>query len=413
VHLSPKQTAVLVHGTGSVNLLDGAIRSGKTLAANLAWLRFVQHAPAGQLAIMGKTRDTIGRNVLAGIEELHPSAINWREGSSRCTIMGRSVAIIGANDKQAESKVRGLTLAGAYLDEATLVDKAFFQTLLGRLSVAGSRLYATTNPDTPAHYLNTDYISKVRRRELPGWRIWRFGLDDNPGLTEAYKAKIKRELTGLWFRRMVLGEWVAAEGAVYDMWDPAVHVIPWSQLPLMHRLLAVGVDYGTNNPTRAILLGLSHDGRLYMVDEWSHDGRAEGRWTDNQLVTGLLGWLNQRHLPHGGQEPTVEYIAVDPSAASLQAELYSRHVFNLRAADNRVVFGVQQVASLLHTRKLFVSDRCTGWIDEAPGYSWDDKAALLGVDQVRKVADHSMDAGRYAVATTMSEWRSFVDLTAA
>lgn len=393
MHLSPKQTAVLVHGTGSVNLLDGAIRSGKTLAANLAWLRFVKDAPPGHLAIMGKTRDTIGRNVLAGIEELHPSAINWREGSSRCTILGRTAYLIGANDKQAESKLRGLTLAGALLDEATLVDKPFFQTLLGRLSVHGARLYATTNPDTPAHWLNMDYIARVRRRELPGWRVWRFGLDDNPSLTAEYKAKIKRELTGLWYRRMVLGEWVAAEGAVYEMWDPSVHVIPWSALPAMHRLLAVGIDYGTNNPTVAILLGISHDGRLFMVDEWKHDGRSEGRWTDNQLAGGLLGWMNQPHLPGTGPEPMIEYLVIDPSAASLQTEFYSRNVFNLRAADNRVTFGVQQVASLLHTRKLFVSDRCTGWIDEAPGYSWDDKAALLGEDKVRKVGDHCLVAG--------------------
>lgn len=413
MHLSRKQTAVLVHGTAEVNLLDGAIRSGKTLAANLAWLRFVKDAPPGHLAIMGKTRDTIGRNVLAGIQELHPSAINWREGASRCTILGRNCYIIGANDKQAESKVRGLTLAGALLDEATLVDKAFFQTLLGRLSVDGARLYATTNPDTPAHWLKTDYIDKVKRRELPGWRVWRFGLDDNPGLTEAYKAKIKRELTGLWYKRMVLGEWVAAEGAVYDMWDPAVHVIPWQQLPLMHRLLAVGVDYGTNNPTVAILLGLSHEGRLFLVDEWKHDGRTEGRWTDNQLVTGLQEWLAQEHLPNVGQTPIVEYLIVDPSAASFQTELFGRRVHNVMAADNRVTFGVQQIASLLQTRRLFVTDRCRGWVDEAPGYSWDDKAAKLGRDEVVKVADHSMDAGRYAIASTMHEWRSYVDLAAA
>lgn len=405
---------MLVHGTAHVNLIDGAIRSGKTLAANLAWLRFVKDAPKGHLAVMGKTRDTIGRNVLAGIQELHPSAINWREGASRCTILGRNVYIIGANDLQAESKVRGLTLAGAYLDEATLVDKMFFQTLLGRLSVDGSRLYATTNPDTPAHYLKTDYIDKVRRRQMPGWRVWRFGLDDNPGLTAEYKARIKRELTGLWFRRMVLGEWVAAEGAVYEMWDPAVHVIPWERLPQMARILAVGIDYGTNNPTAALLLGISYDGVLYLIDEWRHDGKTEGRWTDNQTVTTMLRWLNTPHLPAAaGIEPAPEYLVVDPSAASLQTELQAQHVFNLRGADNRVVFGVQQVATLLHTRRLYVSDRCTGWIDEIPGYSWDDKAAKLGEDKVAKGADHSLDGGRYAIASTYPEWRSLVGVGAA
>jgi|GEM_PF-2712581 len=45
---------------------------------------------------------------------------------------------------------------------------------------------------------------------------------------------------------MTLGEWVSAEGAIYGMWDPVRHVRPWASLPQMHRLLGVGVDFGTN-----------------------------------------------------------------------------------------------------------------------------------------------------------------------
>jgi phage terminase large subunit len=63
------------------------------------------------------------------------------------------------------------------------------------------------------------------------------------------------------------------------------------------------------------------------------------------------------------------------------------------------------VTTLLTDHDLLVSDRCTGWINEAPGYSWDDKATERGLDKPLKVADHSLDAGRYAVASTETIWR--------
>ena len=61
---------------------------------------------------------------------------------------------------------------------------------------------------------------------------------------------------------------------------------------------------------------------------------------------------------------------------------------------------------------LVVSDRCTGFLQEAPGYSWDEKATKKGEDLPIKVADHYLDAARYAVITTESVWRSLLALAA-
>ncbi|MDK7226201.1 PBSX family phage terminase large subunit, partial [Proteus mirabilis] len=77
-------------------------------------------------------------------------------------------------------------------------------------------MIATTNPDSPAHYLRARYIDRIERGELPDWRIFHFTMDDNPGLTDEYRDSVKREFTGLWYRRFIQGEWVSAEGAVYD-----------------------------------------------------------------------------------------------------------------------------------------------------------------------------------------------------
>jgi PBSX family phage terminase large subunit len=394
-----------------VNLWDGAMRAGKTTAANLAWLNYVRTAPPGQLAILGKTLDTIRRNVLVPLKALHPSAVTFRRASTHCTILGRDVELISFSDSTSEERVRGVTLVGAYCDELTLMDEQLFQSLLGRLSGDHSRLFATTNPDTPGHWLKRLFIDRVLRGQLPGWNIWRFTMDDNPGLSAERKARYRRELTGLWYRRFYLGEWVAAEGAVFADWDPLRMVIPWGRLPTMQRMLGVGVDYGTNNPTAAVLLGLGQDARLYLVDEWRHDGRIDGRWTDHNLVKGIAGWMQKPHLPldrDGIREPPVEWVIVDPSAISLQQEMIEQRFGRLRNADNSVLPGIQTLATLLSTDRLKVSDRCRGFIEEAPGYSWDPKQTDKGKDAVIKVADHSLDGGRYAVQTTHHTWRSLI-----
>lgn len=409
--LSARQWASVRHATGNVNIWDGAIRSGKTTAANIAWLQYVRHAPPGHLAIVGKTVDTIRRNVLAGLKELHPGAVKYRRHSTHCTILGRDVELIGAGDRTAEERIRGLTLTGAYVDELTLMDEQMFQTLLGRLSSDAARLFATTNPDTPAHWLKRLYLDRVMTGRLPGWRLWHFTMDDNPALSEARKERYRRELTGLWYRRMYLGEWVAAQGAVFDDWDPDRMVIPWAKMPTMQRLLAVGVDYGTTNPTAALMLGLGQDSRLYLVDEWRHDSAISGRWTTQRQVKAMVEWIHSPHLPavvDGRGEPPVEWWVVDPSATPLQAEMVEQRVGRLANADNRVLHGIQLVAGLLSTDRLKVSSRCRGFITEAPGYSWDQDQADKGKDAVIKAADHSLDGGRYAVATTHHTWRSLV-----
>lgn len=413
--LSPKQIESLRESTTRVSIWSGAIRSGKTIASLLRWLIYVASAPrGGQLVVVGRTRDSVARNVFAVLTDpslFGPIAehVHYTAGAPTAQILGRTVYVLGASDSKAEKVLRGLTCCGAYVDELTVIAQDFFVQLLGRMSVPGAQLFATTNPDSPAHWVKRRYLDRLDK--LPDWRSFVFDLDDNPALSESYKDSIRREYTGLWFRRFVLGEWVAAEGAVFDMWNPADHVVPWAALPDMARLLAVGVDYGTTNATSAVLLGEGVDHRLYLVDEWRHDpAHAQVRLTDTQLSAGLRDWLNRPHLPRpSGLRP--QWIVADPSAASFRVQLHNDGV-TTQAADNDVSYGIRVVSSLLAEKRLRVADRCAGFIGEAPGYSWDDTATTKGTDAPIKVADHSLDAGRYAITTTENLWRPTLALAA-
>lgn len=421
--LSPKQLASVRQSRARINLWTGAIRSGKTIASLLRWLLYVRNAPTrGQLVMIGRTRDSIARNLFAELQNPEifgamADEIHYTPGSPVAYIFGRKIHIIGAHDAKAEKALRGLTCAGAYVDEATLIPKEFWTQLLGRMSVAGAKLFATTNPDSPAHYLRKDFL--LRARQL-GLRHWHFVMDDNPILTEAYKRQARLEFVGLWFRRFVLGHWVSAEGAIYDMWDEERHVV--KALPLIDRWISAGVDYGTGAPFAALAIGLGVDRNLYAVSEYRYDSKQAHRSkTDAEYVEAMSGWLDGIEIPgtfyrdeatglaipRRGISP--EYICVDPSAKSYIEALH-RAQYNPTKARNSVLDGIRTVAALLAHFRLFVHESCEGLIAEIPGYSWDDEKQLKkGIDEPIKADDHSCDALRYGIYTPEQSWRPYIE----
>lgn len=396
--------------TPQIALWSGAVSSGKTIASLIAFLIALARAPDhGLVVIVGRTLQTIERNIIDPLQSGHlfgilAGQVHYTPGSNTATILGRTVHLVGASDARAEFRIRGSTIALAYVDEATLVPQPFWMMLLSRLRVAGARLLATTNPDGPAHWLRRDFIA--RATEI-GMRHWHFTLDDNPSLSPDYVARLKAQYVGLWYRRFILGDWCLAAGAVYEMWDEDRHVV--SDLPPIARWLACGIDYGTTNPFHAGTLGLGVDGVLYLTREWRWDSRLEHRQlTDVEYSQRLRQWLTEVPIPTTtltGVQP--EYVIVDPSAASFRVQLY-RDGVTARLGDNSVLDGIRTVSSLLALDALKVHESCTELVREMPGYSWDDKASERGEDAPLKVDDHGPDMFRYAVHTTRSIWRPLV-----
>ncbi|MFE7634472.1 PBSX family phage terminase large subunit [Kitasatospora sp. NPDC057518] len=400
--LSRKQLCSVARATARINIWHGSVRSGKTVASLLAFLLAIAEAPpSGLIIICGRSLLTIERNVLEPLSDpalFGPVAgqVRHTRGATTAVILGRTVHLIGAADSRAEGRLRGLTAYLAYVDEATLIPEAFWTQLLARLSVPGARVLATTNPDGPRHWLRTGYLDRAAELDL---HAWHFALHDNPSLSPAYVRSLHAEYTGLWRRRMIDGAWVVAEGAVYDCWDEQQHVV--DELPTITRYW-LGIDYGTTNPLAAVLLGLGVDGRLYVCAEWRYDSRARRRqMTDAQYSAALRGWLTGL-----GVDP--EWTFVDPSATSFTAQLWEDGHPGVARAKNDVVDGIRSTSTALAPAFLRVHRSCEGLLAELPGYSWDPVAAAAGEDRPIKRDDHSCDALRYVVHSTLPEWHHLV-----
>lgn len=374
-----------------INLLEGSVSSGKTWISLVLWAFWVVTMPEDKLYLMcAKSLTTLKRNCLLLLQELVGAQnFSFSVPAKEGYLFGRRVLLEGANDARAESKIRGMTLQGAYCDELTQFPEDFFAMLLSRLRVPGAKLIATTNPDNPNHWLMQRYIE--RADELDFLDV-KFTIDDNTTLPADYVENIKREYTGVFYDRFILGLWVVAEGLVYPMFNEAEHVIdeiPWQVLQRGNWFISL--DYGTVNPTAAGLWCL-YQGTAYMVDEYYYDSREtkNNRRTDEEHYSEIEKLAGDKQI---------ERIIVDPSAASFKETIRRNNRFPVWDANNSVLDGIRLTGSLLQAGRIKIHKSCKGIISEFGLYSWDMDAPE---DAVIKENDHAMDQLRYFCATVMS-----------
>ncbi|MFN3283496.1 MAG: PBSX family phage terminase large subunit, partial [Pseudothermotoga sp.] len=386
-----------------INILEGSVRSGKTIASIVAWIEYVRTSPHTKFLMTGNTSDTLYRNVIEDIENILGDMVRYNKSSkggaklifkfpnldypakSKKRHIHKICYCVGAHDERSENKIRGLTVAGWYADEITLHPESFVKQAINRMSLAGARAFWTTNPDSPYHFIKTEFIDKAKEK---GYKVWHFELDDNLALSKEYKENLKKAYAGVWYKRMVLGLWVLAEGIIYDMFNEELHVV--DHLPAMSRWY-ISIDYGTANPTVFSLMGISRDGNWYIAKEYYYDGRKSMRQkTDSEYSKDL-----QQFIKDCGVIPSA--IFIDPSAASFIVQLRKDGVKGIKQADNEVLDGIRKGATLLGQKKLFVHRSCVNHRREFQSYSWDPKAPQKGIDQPLKENDHSADAVRYCI----------------
>lgn len=380
--LSHKQIRSIYECNHRFNIWVGAVRSGKTYASIYAFIDFLKNGPQGDIMIIGVNRATVQRNV---INQLY-SLLGWPPPSSKGTetrLYNRNIYFIGAHDESAVRGIQGSTLAGAYVDEVTCIPAPFWRMLIGRLSIRGAKLFGTCNPDGPSHWFKKEFLD---RKDLD-LISWNFGLDDNPILDEVYKDNLKKEYSGMWYKRYILGEWAVSHGLIYDGYDQDnLYQTPFSS-PSYY---LCGIDYGTSNATAAVLAAVSPRQwpQIRIEAEYYYDSAKKGRSkTDAELVDDLKAFLGYR---------SVRAIYVDPAAASLKVALRNQDLPVLDA-KNDVLAGIKITSKFMTQKNLVIHQSCQNLIESIQSYSWDPKAADRGDDAPLKKKDHCCDALRYCL----------------
>lgn len=369
---------------------DGSVRAGKTIIMSFSYILWAMEYFNFQNFIMaGKTIGSFRRNVLFLLKIiLRLRGFKIKDHRSDNMIMVRDrrngkvnyFYIFGGKDESSQDLIQGLTAAGSFFDEVTLMPQSFVNQAVARCSVTGAKLWFNCNPDGPYHWFYLEYLLKLKEKNLFNLH---FTMDDNPSLTEEVKERYKRMFSGIFYKRYILGLWVVAEGIIYDMFSRSRHIV--DALKYTFEKYYVSVDYGTQNATVFLLWGL-RNGKWYCIKEYYYSGRDTGiQKTDSQYSSDLKEFLGTI---------TVTAIIVDPSAASFIAQL-KKDGFKVKKAKNDVVDGIRHVSNLLSESKIFFDKRLKNTLKEFASYIWDEKAADNGEDKPIKQMDHAMDAVRY------------------
>lgn len=251
--LNPKQIDLITSDWKRITLLTGSVRSGKTYISLLVWAIFVGSMPENSEFLMtGKTVTALKRNCLGLLQDLVGDNLTYSLSQKQGKLFGRTIWLEGANDDRAESKIRGMTLAGAYVDELTQIPFDFYMMLMSRLSVKNAKLFATTNPDSPSHWVKVNIIDNEEIEKS----VWSFTLDDNEILkreNQEYFDNLKKEyqsMGGVFYERFILGLWVLAEGLIYKQFANNKNMfikenaVNEEGKKINFMLVTIGIDYG-------------------------------------------------------------------------------------------------------------------------------------------------------------------------
>ncbi|MDO4318309.1 MAG: PBSX family phage terminase large subunit [Lachnospiraceae bacterium] len=239
------------HRNCEIVIADGSIRSGKTIACICSFLLFSQETfPAGEAFIIaGKTIGALKKNVIRPMLQILEAwgwAYVYNRSENYIEIGNSTYYCYGANNEASQDALQGLTAAGAYADEAALFPESFIEQMIGRCSVDGAKVFLNCNPEGPKHYVKTELLDRAKEKQIYHLH---FTMDDNLTLSQKRKDFYRRMYSGVFYKRFILGLWVASDGLVYQQFadNPEQFIVDdaWLEAhPIIYG--TIGVDFGGN-----------------------------------------------------------------------------------------------------------------------------------------------------------------------
>lgn len=373
-------------------ICDGSVRSGKTTIMSAAFVIWAMDTyDRTNFGICGKTVQSAERNVLKPLQELEdlPYTMTYKVSTRVLTVKcGHKVNwfyLFGGKDESSYMLIQGITLAGVLFDEVALMPRSFVEQALSRaISFENPKYFFNCNPGSPQHWFYKEWIESPRKNT----RHIHFLLEDNPILTESMIERTKSMYSGVFYDRYIRGMWVLAEGLIYPMFDKGCIT---ESIPETGRYF-ISVDYGTLNPFSAGLWCMTSDGAV-RVAEYYHSGRATtNQKTDEEYYT---------ELDQLAGDKKIDYVIIDPSAASFITTVFRHGKYHVAKAKNDVLDGIRRTAVYLKNGKIKIHSSCKDTIREFGLYCWDEESSE---DKPIKENDHAMDDVRYFCNTIMQRY---------
>lgn len=397
--LSPKQLALIEtlrqDKLKRLNILQGSVRSGKTYVSLILWAFWVATKSKDSTFLMaGKTLTTLKRNVLAPLQEIMGEEnFTYSLSKKEAVLFGKCVYLEGVSDVRSESKIRGMTLDGAYCDELTLFDEDFFTMLLSRLSKPDAKLIATTNPDHPRHWLKVNYLDN---KDIDLLTV-QFTLDDNIYLDKKYVQSLKSEYKGVYYDRFIKGLWVSAQGLIYGDFNRKC-ILKHNQLaqklaenPLL--FTTIGVDYGGNKSASVFCLVGFDKGfnNVYVLEEYYDSKNKSAEHLIEAFRNKVDSWRECYTRLYFASCDSAEQLLIKSfrNAVSLEVKNALKKPVNTR---------ISMLNRLISSGRIYIAEGCVNFIDAVENAVWDSTKTTSDVRLDNGTSNiDSLDAFEYAI----------------
>lgn len=395
-------------------LLSGPAGTGKSRACLEKMHAMCLVNPGMRALILRKTATSLTSTTLVTYREhvakeaLDSGEVKWFGGSGQEPASYKygngSIIVVGGMDKA--TRIMSSEYDIIFVAEATELTENDWEAATTRLrnhKVSFQQIIGDCNPDTPHHWLK-------QRCDLGTTKVIYCQHEDNPLLWNPvakswtaqgseYMARLDN-LTGVRRERLRYGRWAAADGLIYDMFDPAIHLRDPMFMPPKEWPRYWGVDFGFTNPFTCLFFAEDPDGRLIMYRELYMTGRT----VDEHAET-------IRKMMKNDSRPSA--VITDHDAEG-RATFERALELSTVAAHKSVLEGIEAVKERLKPaadgkpRLILCRDALTepdqALIDnrkpyctqqELLEYTWDNGKTR---EAPRKENDHGLDALRYVVA---------------
>lgn len=343
-----------------------------------------------RVSMEGTTLDTLKSKIV-------PAEIwdaGWSESKSellyppvRCDdgIVRRSrIRVFGWLDP---SRVLSAEFGSIMIDQAEQLDRrhyTFAQTRLSQhdpwiarraesMKLGFPQLSLIVNPEDDEHWIAREFDPergmRIERRDDGSARfevILSAFRDNAENLPPGYNERLDDLKGTVYYDRLVLGKWARAEGSVFPMWNPAVHVVSapaswdaWGGYPPPSWPRYRGIDFGYRNPFTCIWVAESPDGQRYVYRQY---GRTETLVEDHArsicaVEDAELRMLQSRAQGDWREDAYLTDMAMSSSVADHDAEdaaTLARHGVWTQPAKKDIHGCIQAICSHLNSGRLFV-----------------------------------------------------------
>lgn len=357
------------------------VQGGKTTIGAI-WLLLkifaaYQAGKRGDWLIAAPTEKILQQSTLVKFKSFFPQDWGvWRE-QKKCFELKWGDRIFVRSTENPEH-LEGMTLLGAWLDEAGQMKARVWTYIQARVSVNEGPVLMTTTP-----YAMNWLYKEVMKRAKEGdkdYDLITWASSDNPAFPQEEFDRAKVTLPKAIFERRYLGLFTRLEGLVYPDYDEDIHVINPFPIPDTWQWFG-GLDFGFTNPSCLLAIVKDPNAEMYYVVDEFYEREA--------ALSKIAGAIMQHSFRR---------IFADRQAAHLISELQRTYKCNnVTQCNNDISVGIERITRLFKEQKLKIfRGKCPNLQEEIESYHYpapdDDKPVK---DKPVAVFDHAVDALRY------------------